>query len=87
MTLLGNANGSFTGNVNFHLNPGLDWHVVAIGDYNGDGRDDILWQSDAGTLTDLLGNADGSFTGNVANFTANLSSDWHLEPNLHDSMF
>jgi hypothetical protein len=87
VTLLGNANGSFTGNVNFHLNPGLDWHVVAIGDYNGDGRDDILWQSDAGTLTDLLGNADGSFTGNVANFTSNLSSDWHLEPNLHDSMF
>ena len=78
--LLGNADGSFTGNVNFNLNPGLDWHIVQTGDFNGDGYDDILWRSDAGTLTDLLGQPNGAFVGNVGNFTASLTSDWHVEP-------
>ena len=31
-------------------------------------------------MTDLLGNANGSFSGNVNNFTANLTSDWQVEP-------
>ena len=78
--LLGNADGSFTGNVNFNLNPGLDWHIVQTGDFNGDGYDDILWRSDAGTVTDLLGQPNGAFIGNVGNFTASLTSDWHVEP-------
>jgi Ca2+-binding RTX toxin-like protein len=78
--LLGNADGSFTGNVNFNLNPGLDWHIVQTGDFNGDGYDDIVWRSDAGTVTDLLGQPNGAFIGNVGNFTASLTSDWHVEP-------
>ena len=30
--------------------PGRDWHVAEIGDYDGDGRSDILWQTDSGRL-------------------------------------
>ena len=39
----------------------------AVGDYNGDGRDDILWRNTNGTVTDWLGNANGGFTPNDAN--------------------
>jgi serralysin len=27
-------------------NPGPSWHIVGTGDYNGDGKSDILWQND-----------------------------------------
>jgi hypothetical protein len=80
VTLLGNSDGSFTGNVNFNLNPGTDWHIVQTGDFNGDGYGDILWQSDSGTLTDLLGQPNGAFIGNVGNFIANVPTDWHVQP-------
>ena len=26
------------------------WHIVRTGDYNGDGKSDILWQNDDGHL-------------------------------------
>jgi Ca2+-binding RTX toxin-like protein len=77
ITLLGQANGSFVGNVNFTLNPGLDWHVAGTGDFNGDGRDDILWRNDVGLVVDLLGQPNGSFVGNVS-FNLNPGLDWHI---------
>ena len=30
--------------------PGSDWHIHATGDYDGDGKDDILWRTDSGAL-------------------------------------
>jgi glucose/arabinose dehydrogenase len=30
--------------------PGADWHIQSTGDYDGDGRDDLLWRTDAGAL-------------------------------------
>ena len=30
-------------------NPGPRWHVKGTGDFNGDGKSDILWQNDSGT--------------------------------------
>ena len=30
-------------------NPGPSWHVEGTGDFNGDGKSDILWQNDDGT--------------------------------------
>ena len=29
-------------------NPGPDWHVMGTGDYNHDGRSDIVWQNSSG---------------------------------------
>jgi hypothetical protein len=31
------------------FNPGPSWHIDGTDDYNGDGKSDILWQSDDGT--------------------------------------
>jgi len=76
---LGQVNGSFADNSsNFLANPGTAWHVVGTGDFNGDGRDDILWRNDAGLLVDWLGKADGSFTDNGVNFRANPGAAWHI---------
>jgi hypothetical protein len=77
VTFLGQPNGSFAGNVNFNLNPGLDWHIAGTGDFNGDGFDDILWRNDAGAVVDLLGQSNGAFVGNV-NFNLNPGLDWHI---------
>ena len=43
------------------------WHVASIGDFNGDGRDDILWRNDSGQMTEWLGTANGGFTDNAVN--------------------
>ena len=48
---LAQANGGFVGNAaHFNVNPGLSWHVVGTGDFNGDGMDDVLWQNDSGMV-------------------------------------
>ena len=32
------------------LAPGGDWHINSIGDFDGDGHDDLLWRTDTGAL-------------------------------------
>jgi len=52
------------------------WHVVGSGDYDGDGRSDILWQHDNGEA--------GLWTMNGLSVVAagptgsNPGSDWHI---------
>jgi hypothetical protein len=76
---LGQANGSFVGNVaNLNITVANDWHVAGTGDFNGDGRDDILWRSDDGTVRDWLGQSNGAFVGNVANLNITVPNDWHI---------
>ena len=43
------------------------WHVVGTGDFNGDGRSDILWQSQTGFISNWLGTATGGWLINDAN--------------------
>jgi hypothetical protein len=31
-------------------NPGPDWHIMGTGDYNNDGKSDILWQNSSGAV-------------------------------------
>ena len=76
---LGVANGGFTPNdANAAAMVPTDWQVVGTGDFNGDGRDDILWRNDNGTVSNWLGTAAGGFTPNDANATRFVPTDWHV---------
>lgn len=76
---LGKANGGFTGNTNAAWNnASLSWHIVGVGDFNGDGRSDILWQNNSGEVTDWLGKANGGFSGNIAHADNHIDAGWHV---------
>ena len=78
---LGQANGGFTSNQSiaaFRLDPA--WHVIDTGDFNGDGRDDLLLRHDNGTMTDWLGLPNGSFASNHAVASYGLDTAWHEQP-------
>ena len=77
---LGQPNGSFSGNQSVGSYPlPLAWHVAGMGDFNGDGRDDVLLRHDSGTITEWLGQADGGFHSNHTTATYDLASQWHVE--------
>jgi hypothetical protein len=76
---LGLANGTFVGNTAYaHQNASAQWHLIGVGDFNGDGMTDILWRNDAGKVTDWLGNANGGFNGNLANADNSITSAWQV---------
>jgi hypothetical protein len=76
---LGQANGGFVGNdSNALVSVSTNWKVAAVGDFNGDGRDDILWRSDAGQLSDWLGTASGGWQNNDANALVGVPSNWKI---------
>ncbi len=79
---LGQANGSFVGNdANFYTTIPTSWQVEGIGDFNGDGRDDLLWRNGStGQTTDWLAQPNGSFVGNDANALGTIGTTWHVEP-------
>ena len=56
-------------------NPGLSWHVAGTGDFNGDGKTDILWQNSDGTpaIWEMNGT---SFIGGGG--LANPGPSWHV---------
>ena len=77
---LGSSNGSFSDNrANVLLNVSTDWQVTQVGDFNGDGRDDILWRNDDGRISNWLGTASGGFSDNVANAYNSVATDWHVQ--------
>ena len=61
----------------------LDWQVAGTGDFNGDGRDDVLWRNANGTVTDWLGQADGSFRSNDANAMNSVLMNWQIALATH----
>jgi hypothetical protein len=79
---LGTANGSFTVNdANAFANVSNDWQVVGIGDYNGDGRDDLLWRNlDSGALSNWLGTPTGGFEINDDDAFIVVPKDWLVQP-------
>jgi hypothetical protein len=67
---LGQENGGFALNdAAAYTTAPTSWRVAGVGDFDGDGRDDVLWRNDNGALTDWLGQADGGFAINNAAYT------------------
>ena len=82
---LSQPDGGFVSNfANATHHVGADWHPAGIGDYNGDGRDDILWRnSSTSEVTDWLAQPDGGFVSNFANFVAHVDMAWVTLPYYH----
>ncbi len=64
-----------TGIIDIVGNPARSWHIISVGDFNHDGRSDILWQSSSGGAaiwemngTSLIGSAG----------LANPGPTWHI---------
>lgn len=80
VTWLGQANGSLSDNyLNSVVAVPTNWHVQGIGDFNGDGKDDILWREDNGLVTDWLGQAGGGFAQNYLNSAADVPLEWQVD--------
>ena len=56
----------------------LSWHVLGIDDFNGDGRDDLLWRDDTGVVTDWLSTDTGTFTPNWAHASLSVPAEWKI---------
>ena len=79
---LANADGGYAENGANSFNwVGTDWSVAAIGDYNGDGRDDILWSGSAGQVVNWFATNAGGYTENSANSFNWVGTDWHVQSN------
>jgi hypothetical protein len=78
---LGTDDGSFFAN-NHAISATLvpwQWSIQAIGDMNGDGRDDVIWRNDTNLVTDWLGRADGGFTNNHAQSVHSIAADQYIK--------
>ncbi len=74
----GNASGNYSLNAASGNVVGNDWAFADIGDYNGDGRSDVLWRQTSGLMSEWLGQSDGSMTvHNLAAMVAT-SGDWFV---------
>jgi hypothetical protein len=71
---------SFTPNV-YVTHVGTDWSVASIGDYNGDGRDDLVWRNDLDGMFTIWESTGDSFTPNV--FVGGVPTDWTLTSNQY----
>jgi hypothetical protein len=79
-TWLAQPNGGFVSNdTNSWTILPTSWQVAEIGDYDGDGRDDILWRNSNGAFTNWLAHGNGSFVSNDPNAHAIIPTAWHVQ--------
>jgi hypothetical protein len=76
-----NGTGLISGQ-NIGFNPGPAWHAINTGDYNGDGKADILWQNADGTPAVWLMNGTSLISG--ANVGFDPGTNWHAVAQHHD---
>ena len=80
---LSNATGGFAdnGSVAYSGAANNTWHIAGVGDFNGDGKSDILWRNDSGYITEWLAssNGNGAFIDNssIAG-TGAADNTWHV---------
>jgi hypothetical protein len=59
------------------FNPGPTWHIKGTGDFNGDGKSDILWQGQDGTAAVwLMDGTTATFAGAVG---SNPGPTWEIK--------
>jgi hypothetical protein len=62
------------------LNPGPTWQIKGTGDFNGDGKSDILWQGDDGTPAIwLMNGAQSTWVGAVGPFASGALAGWQIK--------
>lgn len=62
--------------------PDASWHIVQIGDFNGDAKSDILWRSDSGAMAEWLMNGSqvaASVTPSLANIPVQPDASWQTQ--------
>jgi hypothetical protein len=62
--------------------PDASWHIVQIGDFNGDAQSDILWRSDSGAMAEWLMNGTqvmASVTPSLANIPLQPDTSWQTQ--------
>ena len=71
--LLGHGDGTFAASSSFDLGGEPDYDV-ATGDFNGDGKPDVVWtDSDMNAVGELLGDGDGTFQATAQYFGADFN--------------
>ena len=76
---LGTSNGSFVNNgPAAGLFFGVDWTVAGTGDFNGDGKTDMLLRQTGGQITEWLGSSNGSFVNNGAVAGLYFPPEWKI---------
>lgn len=76
---LGQSTGGFVENsANLFTTVSPDWRVAGIGDFNGDGRDDIMWRHTSGAIFDFLGSEKGGVVNNGDNSWTAVETSWRF---------
>jgi len=74
---LGQTNGTFAYNPTAAYQLPANWDAAATGDFNGDGRDDILWRNETGAMSEWLAQPGGTFAWNP-NAAYQLPTSWNV---------
>jgi hypothetical protein len=57
----------------------FDWQVAAVGDFDADGRDDLIWRHTDGTLINWLAQPNGGFAINYdATWPGHIPTSWQI---------